>query len=157
MRLALAGIATGALLMGMGNAAVAADGGSAVDPKIAAVMTEVPGGVVVDYHHAVWPALDMAMAVPILNGVTAYSVGSCATGKVCAYDQTALTGASLTWGTCSSFTISAFTVRSIADARTSGYVQARYGTTVRATAAAGAWANVSGSVDNVRCADPNVG
>ncbi|MGN7979452.1 peptidase inhibitor family I36 protein [Microbacterium sp. 22195] len=116
---------------------------------VAAVMDAVPGGVLVDADHAVWPSIGMEMTSAEAAGV--FSVGSCATGSVCAFSGANLSGSKLSWSTCSTFTISAFTVRSIADARSSGYLQARNGTTVVATANAGASANVFGTVTNVRC------
>ncbi len=116
---------------------------------IAAVMDAVPGGVLIDADHAEWPSIGMEMTSA--EAATTYSVGSCATGSVCAFSGSNLSGSKLSWSTCGTFTISAFTVRSIADARSTGYLQARNGTTVVATAYAGGSANVFGTVTNVRC------
>lgn len=130
------------------------------DPQIAAMLEAIPGGVVVDAHHAVWPELDMEMTVAAprdesfgsRSSAAIASVGACATGKVCAFSLSGTNGAKLSWGTCNtSFPVGTFTVRSIADARSSGYVQAKYGTTVRATAYAGSWTNVYGSVSRIAC------
>jgi hypothetical protein len=85
------------------------------------------------------------------NAVSPFTVGSCATGAVCAFSGLNGGGSQLSWSTCSTFTISAFTVRSIADAHSTGYLQARNGSTVVATAYAGASANVYAAVTNVRC------
>ena len=41
----------------------AADTGESIDPLILAVMAEVPGGVIVDAQHAVWPRLGMDLVV----------------------------------------------------------------------------------------------
>lgn len=121
------------------------------DPQIAAVMAELPGGQLIDSHHATWPALGMEMTVPG-TGVAPLTVGGCATGSVCAFGSLAATGAKLSWTTCGNPSIpSSFTVRSIADARSSGYLQARNGTTVVATANAGSWTNVYATTTNVRC------
>jgi hypothetical protein len=120
-----------------------------VDPEIAAVLQAVPGGTVVDADHAVWPALGMEMTAA--DAVSPLSVGSCATGSVCAFSGLNGSGSKLSWTTCGTFTISAFTVRSIADARSTGYLQARNGSTVVATAYVGASANVYATVTNVRC------
>lgn len=120
-----------------------------IDPEIAAVLDAVPGGTVIDADHAVWPALGMRMTSA--DAVSAFAVGSCATGAVCAFSGLNGSGSKLSWSTCGTFTISAFTVRSIADARSTGYLQARNGTTVVATAYAGASANVYAAVTNVRC------
>ncbi|WP_353115068.1 hypothetical protein [Microbacterium sp.] len=132
----------------------------AVDPEIAAVMAEVPGGVLLDPHHAVWPALDMEMLVPagssaressLVGMASAQSVGSCATGRFCAFSAAKMGGAQLSWGTCTTVSVSSFTPKSIANARSSGYVQALSGSTVLATANAGASANVFGSASSLRC------
>ena len=119
------------------------------EPRIAAVMADVPGGVLLDENHAVWPELGMAMETPA--GVGLRTVGGCATGNVCVFDGFGAQGAKLSWSSCGTPTVSAFTVRSIANDRPTGYAQARSGTVVRATAYAGNYANVYGAVDNVRC------
>lgn len=131
------------------NAAV---GDPEVDPLVAAVLEEVPGGVLIDATHAVWPELGMELSVPSASRITARSVGSCATGKICAYNASSLGGGSLTFATCSVSAVpSSFTVKSVANARSTGSVQVRNGTTVLTTVNAGTWGNVSGSVTNLRC------
>lgn len=132
------------------NAAVAGDGD--VDPQVAAMLDEVPGGIVIDATHAVWPELAMELSVRPESGVTARSVGSCATDKICAYSGVSLSGSVLTFGTCGILSVPAsFSVKSAANARSSGYAQPRNGTTVLATINAGGWGNVSGTTTNIRC------
>ncbi len=124
---------------------------------IESMLAAVPGGVLIDETRAVWPTLGMELVVaegaPTSRAaVAAAAVGLCPSGRVCAFDQTATAGARLSWTSCdASFPVGTFTVRSIADARSSGYAQARYGTTVRATASAGNWANVYGTVSRIVC------
>lgn len=142
------------LVMTLGAAPAMADvdDDREVDPLVAAVLDEVPGGVVIDGRHAVWPKLDMELTVPAASGLSSWSVGSCTTGRICAYSNTSLGGASLTFGTCAVHTIpSSFAVKSVANARGSGSVQVRNGSTVLKTVAAGGWSNVSGTVTNLRC------
>lgn len=117
-------------------------------PAIQAILDEVPGGVVLDYHHAAWPALGMEMAAPVGR-----SVGACATGKVCAFARASTTGAQLSWSTCATHNVpSSFVVKSIANARDAGsIVKARNGTTVLATATSGTWKNVVGTTTNLQC------
>jgi len=123
-----------------------------VDPLIAAMLEEVPGGVVVDATHAVWPELDMDLTVPAASGIAARSVGSCATGRICAYSAASLSGGALTFGTCAVHAIpSSFTTKSVANARSTGSVQVRNGTTLLKTVNAGSWSNVTGTVTNLRC------
>lgn len=117
-------------------------------PDIAAALAEVPGGVVVDAHHAVWPELGMSVDAPSEDD---RAVGSCATGNVCAFSGTGLSGTRVSWSTCGTYA-PGITVRSIANARSAGYVQARTSSgSVLATAIAGSSANVSGAVADVRC------
>lgn len=123
-----------------------------VDPQITAMLEEVPGGIVLDATSAVWPELGMELKVASASGISARSVGSCATGKICAYNANSLGGSALSFATCAVHAIpSSFTVKSVANARTSGFVQVRNGTTVLKTVYAGTWANISGSTTNLRC------
>ena len=157
-------LATAAILFagafGAPVAAAAAEQPVTPDPQITAMLDAVPGGVVLDAYHAVWPELDMEMAVAApqeasssaRSSAALASVGACASGKVCAFSLSGTNGAKLSWGTCNtSYPVGTFVVRSIADARSSGYMQAKYGTTVRATAYAGSWTNVYGSVSRITC------
>lgn len=144
-------VAVAAVLVTLVSASAASAAETTVPhADIAAMMDAVPGGLLIDADHAVWPGTGLEMTSSA--AVTLYSVGSCATGSVCAFSSANLGGSKLSWSTCSTFTISSsFTVRSIADARSTGYLQARNGTTVLATANAGASANVFGTVTNMRC------
>lgn len=132
------------------NAAVSDD--HEVDPLVAAMLDEVPGGVLLDATNAVWPELNMELSVPHGTGVSARSVGSCATGKICAYNASSLSGGVLSFSSCGVSAVpSTFSVKSVANARTSGSVQVRNGTTVLKTVNAGSWSNVTGTVTNLRC------
>ncbi|WP_146008133.1 hypothetical protein [Microbacterium aurantiacum] len=127
--------------------------GPDADPRIVEMMDAVPGGVLVDANHAVWPALDMEMTVPGAHaGTTFTSVGACPGGRICVFSGRSLTGPSLSWGSCGDHSIpSNFTALSLANARSSGYAQARNGGSVFATAYAGRWANILGAATYVRC------
>jgi hypothetical protein len=115
---------------------------------IAAALENLPGGVVIDATHAHWPELGMSIDVPTEDDK---AVGSCATGNVCAFNGTGLSGTRVSWSSCGTYS-PGMTVRSIANARSAGYAQARSSSgSVLATAIAGSWANVSGSVADVRC------
>jgi len=132
-------------------AAPSAAHADSVDPQIAAALAAVPGGQVIDDRTAVWPDLSMTMTVP--DPRLREAIGSCANGSVCAFSGASLTGSKLSWTTCSTFSTTALgvPVRSIADARSTGSLQARNGTTVVATALAQNWASVTGTTDNVKC------
>lgn len=117
-------------------------------PDIAAALEDLPGGVVIDANHAHWPELGMSIDVPTEEE---RAVGSCATGNVCAFNGTGLSGTRVSWSSCGTYA-PGMTVRSIANARSAGFAQARSSSgSVLATAIAGSWANVSGSVADVRC------
>lgn len=158
VRIVLA-VIIGLLLAGITAAPASAEtaDGADVDPLVAAMMAEVPGGVLLDSNRAVWPELDMELSVPSATmGTTSTTstsaVGPCASGKICIYTGQSLTGSSLTFGTCGIHSVpSSFTTRSLANARSSGHTQARNGTTVLATAYAGGWTNVYGTTTNLRC------
>ncbi|MFF7292759.1 hypothetical protein ACFY9N_09525 [Microbacterium sp. NPDC008134] len=148
-------IVAGLLVASAPAAASAATGADEVDPQIAQMLDEIPGGVLIDSHRAVWPELDMEVTVPGAVGgfASRAAVGSCATGRICAYSSGSLMGTSVSWGTCGILTVpSGFVPRSLANARSSGYAQARNSAGgVLATANAGAWANVGGTAKTVRC------
>lgn len=148
------GVLFGIILATTSAPAFAASSGDAdPDPQITAMLAEVPGGVVIDSTHAVWPELAMELTVFADHGRSARSVGSCATSSICVYNGFSLGGTSaLTFGTCGNHVIpSTFSAKSLANARTSGYVQARSGSAVVATVSAGNWDNLSGGVTNLRC------
>ncbi|MFJ6547693.1 MULTISPECIES: hypothetical protein [unclassified Microbacterium] len=139
-------------LVAMGGPAVAATE-EPVDPQLTRLLDEVPGGVVIDGGSAVWPELDMEYRpAAVTPRAAARAVGSCATGRICAYNASNLGGGVLSWGSCTTISIpSSFATRSAANARTSGYMQVRNGTSVLASVNANAWSNVSGSATNIRC------
>ncbi|MFT3798371.1 hypothetical protein [Microbacterium sp.] len=140
-------VTAAAALFLLGIAAPPAMAATTVAPEIQAVLDEVPGGVVVDYFHAEWPDRHMSMSIEMT-----LTVGSCATGTYCAYNTAGLTGTKLSWTTCTTQTLpTSFILRSFANGRTSGTVQARNGTTVVATVGASAWANVTATTTNLRC------
>lgn len=125
------------LIVGGTTAAQAAEEPD-VHPDVAFALAAVPGGVVVDWHTAVWPETGMLIEVP-----GGFSVGSCATGAICAYSSAGIAGTKLSWTTCGTKSTAALsTVGSIANARSSGTLRALEGATSRASAAAGTYANV---------------
>ncbi|WP_449407172.1 peptidase inhibitor family I36 protein [Microbacterium maritypicum] len=119
-------------------------------PDVEYALEAVPGGEVVDPYTVVWPELGMELTVP---NPRARSVGSCATGTFCAYSEADGNGTRLSFGVCTTVSTSALTiVRSVANARASGNVQARTGTgAVVATVVAGTRLNVPSTVRSLRC------
>lgn len=140
------------LALGAVPAQAAPQGDDAVDPEIIAMLEEVPGGVIIDSTHAVWPALGMELSIRSVSLRSARSVGSCATDRLCAYSAGSLGGNKLTFSVCGVNTIpSTFVAKSVANARSTGYVQARNGSVTVNTVNAGSWANLAGAVNNLRC------
>lgn len=142
---------------------IAVSGGGAVStearllgdlhPHVEYALEQVPGGIVLGERTAYWPELDMTLEV---QSEDARAVGTCATGSVCAYSASNGGGTKLQWGSCGThYTTAIATVGSIANARSSGTLNAREGTTVRASASAGSSSNVpfayTSSITNVRC------
>lgn len=154
-RIVLTGLlVAGLLTLSAPAAASAATHHDPVDPQIVQMLEEIPGGVLIDARHAVWPALDMEVVVPAPGGSAASrAVGACATGRICAYSGGSMSGTTVSWGTCGTLSVpSGFVPRSLANARTSGYAQARTSSGgVLATANAGAWVGVGGTATTVRC------
>ncbi|MFJ6531153.1 hypothetical protein [Microbacterium sp. NPDC091662] len=150
---ALGAIVLGLLVtLGATPAMAAGPSDREVDPAVAAMLDEVPGGIVVDATRAVWPDLGMELQVIGMSSVSARTVGGCATGKTCAFNLASLGGSILSFSSCSVNAVPAsFVTRSAANARASGYMEPRNGSTVLATIYAGNWSNVSGTVTNLRC------
>lgn len=120
------------------------------DHQIEYALKQVPGGYATSDHTAYWPKTGMEMTSSL--AILPFAVGSCATGSICAYSGYSLTGSKLSWTSCSTFSTAALpSVGSIANARSSGTLRARNGTTVVATAGAGGQANVWSAVTNVQC------
>jgi hypothetical protein len=136
-------VAAGALLP------AAAATAEPLHPSIRYALAAEPGGVVIDDSTVYWPEIGMTLIVPRMS---ALSVGPCSTGRICAFQSSNLGGAYLSWASCGTYSTAALpAVGSIANARSSGTLQARNGTTVVASAGANSWANVFATVTNVRC------
>lgn len=149
---ALTAIVVGLLLVTTATSAAHADDPHDVHPAIAQALREIPGGILIDPEHAVWPEFDMALTATDATPLSPRSVGSCATGRICAYLGTGLTSMYASWGVCGVLPVpSGQTMRSMANARPSGYAQARNGSSIVATASAGGWTNVYSTVTSIRC------
>lgn len=94
-----------------------------IDPRIAAALAELPGGVATSSDTAEWPDLGITFSVA---PIAARAVGSCATGTVCAYSRSGLGGSVTSYSGCSSWPVIG-AIGSVANARTSGWVDARSG------------------------------
>jgi len=144
----LAALATAVLLVG--NASVAQADESDPHPDALYAMASVPGGVLVDDETVVWPALGMVLNA---DGTSSRAVGSCGTGLFCAYSGANQSGTKLSFSVCTTASTAALSaVRSLANARASGVVQARNSAgSVLASAPAGTAVNVGGTTVILRC------
>ena len=151
-RIGVVGLLVAALLLSGAPVAASAATPDDVDPQIAQLLEDNPGGILIDGTHAVWPELGMEASVTRSGGAAARSVGPCATGRICIFTGQ-LTGLTVSWSICGTLPVpSGFVPRSLVNARPSGYAQARSGSgSVLATAYAGSWVPVGGTATTVRC------
>lgn len=149
MKKFLAALAATLLLVATPTAADAST--DELHPDVVYALEALPGGVAIGTHQAVWPELGMELTA---SSRFARSVGSCATGSYCAYSGSGLTGTRLAFTICTTVSTAPLrTVKSIANARSSGMVQARNSAgQVLATAFANSSASVSGTTVGLRCA-----
>ncbi len=115
-----------ALTLGTVSAAQADD----VPPRplqaqIESILAEHPGGVQTASNTISWDRGAVILTLAS-SGISSMSVGNCATNYYCAYTGTTLTGSKLSFSSCNTTVgLSALpgAVRSIANARSGGYVQ----------------------------------
>lgn len=127
-----------------------------VQDQIDHALSEIPGGVQTGSNTVEWEDGAVTLTVADPNGSVLFAVGSCATGAYCAYSDLSLTGSKLSFTTCNTTVSTAALltgVRSIANARSTGYVQAKNGSgTTLATIYAGGQLNSAPTgVIQLRC------
>lgn len=117
-----------ASLTGMGSVANAVQQDLTVNSmqeRIDQVLAEHPGGTQISQNEVAWDDGDVILTLAS-GGISTFAVGSCATGKFCAYSGTFLSGSRLTFSSCGTHSTTALgAVRSIANARSSGSVQGK--------------------------------
>ncbi len=138
------------ILLATPTAAVAEE--TPISPEVADALEVEPGGVVIDYWTAEWPDTGMRLDVEPEIFLRA-AVGSCASGRICAFSKVGATGTKLSWSSCGTYSTSALgsAVRSIANARSTGTLKALNGSTTVASASAGTSTNVYATVTKVSC------
>lgn len=100
----LSAIALIVVALGVPAAPATATAVEDVDPQVAYALQVEPGGIAVDYWHAVWPDLDMTLTVQQEQLFVAVAVGSCASGRVCAFNGYGAPGSFLSWAGDTSIT-----------------------------------------------------
>lgn len=107
---------------------------------VAVILQQHPGGEEVAPGVISWS--DGAIVMTLAGAASPAAIGSCATGQYCAWSGTSYTGTKLAFsacsasGTSSSLSLLGGTVRSTANARSSGHVNAQNGSTTVYTMAA---------------------
>lgn len=127
IRLALLAATTAAALtLGGALSASAASSGETMQERVDRVLLDHPGGVQIAPNEVSWENGAVVLTLAPTDGIAPLAVGSCASGSYCAYNGSGLSGSKLTFSTCGTYSTTALgTVRSIANARTSGYVDAK--------------------------------
>ncbi len=151
-KLARAVVLTFALFLsgiGLSSPAVAAE--PSVDERVEVVLKQFPGGTRVAVNEVSWDGGNVVLT--FASGATTKSVGSCATGKFCAFSAGSLGGSKLTFSSCTATNSTAplGVVRSFANARSSGTVYAYNGSTSVASTAASSWTNTTATITRLGC------
>lgn len=109
------------------------------------------GGEQIAPNQVSWDDGDITLTLS--TGTTTRAVGTCATGKFCAYSQLNQQGSKLTFTTCTApnSTSPIGSVRSVANARTSGTVTAYNGSAAVLTVAAGRTTNTGATITRLGC------
>lgn len=129
-------------LLGLGANPALANTADDLESRTAAILAAHPGGKEIAPGIISWN--DGAVTLTLEGApISPRSVASCATGQYCAWSNTSYTGTKLTFtacssgGTSSSLALLGGHARSTANARTSGHVDARAGSTTIYTMSAG--------------------
>ncbi len=96
--------------------------------RIDAIIATYPDGTQIGTNEISWnDGSEILTLETATDGIRPLTVGNCATGDYCVYSGAALSGSKLTFTSCpaTQSTAPVGTVRSIANARSTGYVQAK--------------------------------
>lgn len=126
IRLSLLAAASAAVLTLGGTLSAAAASGETMQERVDMVLLEYPGGTQIAPNEVAWEDGTVVLTLAATDGIAPFAVGSCATGSYCAYNGSGLSGSKMTFSTCGTYSTTALgAVRSVANARTSGYVAAK--------------------------------
>jgi hypothetical protein len=127
-------VAVIALTPAAANAAVAPPDREPLQARINAVMKANPGGVQIADDQVAWSDGDVVLTLE--GGSNQRSIGSCSTGSYCAWSAITYTGIKLSFSACSlagsssSLAPLGTNARSLADARTTGTLKVKNGSTL---------------------------
>lgn len=140
-----------ALILSLTPAATATAADTGVGDEIAYALEHAPGGAQTAWNQITWPD---GTTLTVEDPSSRAAAASCTAGKFCAYSGLNASGSHLDFTTCpSTNSVSALPqVRSISNARSSGTVTGRNGTTVIVTVPTSTTKNVTKTIDKVVCA-----
>lgn len=126
---------------------------TSMQQRVNTALIETPGGIQTAWNEISWDNGDVVLTIAPEGLITASTVGTCESGKFCAYAKASYSGTKLTFSTCTSgLSVTALPqVRSIANARSSGTVTAYNGSTLVTTVAAGTGKNTTGTITSLSC------
>lgn len=144
----------GVVCAGLSAAPVARADDSSMQARVDAVLASFPGGVQTGANTVEWDGGSVELTLAP-EGLSPFAVGSCATGKYCVYNGVSLTGSKLFFSACNttSSTSAIGTVRSMANARSSGTVQglSALGAVLTTVSAGGQVNSAPTGIEKVRC------
>lgn len=122
----LAAASAAALTLGGALGASAAESRESMQERVDEVLREHTGGTQIAPNEIAWEDGAVVLTLAPTDGIAPLAVGSCATGSYCAYSGSALSGSKLTFSTCGTYSTTVLgSVRSVANARSSGHVDAK--------------------------------
>lgn len=122
--------------------------------RIDYVIATHPGGVQIDWNEVAWENGDVTLTLSTEEtSASRAAVGSCASANYCIYSGSNMLGSRVTFSSCGPHRVNMLgaPVRSIANARSSGSVQAKNGSTVVKTVSAGAYSNLTATTTTIGC------
>ncbi|MCW5953365.1 MAG: peptidase inhibitor family I36 protein [Propionibacteriaceae bacterium] len=147
--------AVGAILITGSGAGVAHAEDSELQARVDAILAAHPGGVQTAPNEIEWDDGDVTLTLDMPGVATPFAVGSCATDRFCAYGSVNLSGTKLTFSTCDAThsTAALGTVRSMANARSSGTVQglSSSGSVLTSLGAGGRVNSAPAGITQVKC------
>lgn len=156
MRILATTLATAALVLMAGLGSAHAD--TSLQDQVDEILLENPGGTQTGLNTISWESGAIELTLAVEGGFSTLDVGTCETGRYCAYSGFSYSGTKLSFTACSAGGSSASLAllgnapRSAANARTSGSVSATNGgTAVFSMGANTGRTTVTGSVSSLVC------
>lgn len=152
--LAMAAASVIALITAVPVSAAESERAGFMDQRVAQVLADNPGGVRTGWNEVSWLEGDVVLTLANDAGIQAMASQKCTSGRICVHSGFSQGGSMVSLVGCGPHGVSVLgaPVKSVTNARSSGSVVAKNGSTVVKTVAAGATSNVTGTVTTVGCA-----